>query len=273
VRSAKAYAKINLGLVVGPVRNNGKHEIVTVLQRVDLYDTVEVETVDSEGVVVDGFDDTIVHCALEALVRVSRKDGGWRVSLLKRIPVASGLGGGSSDAAAALALANGSLATPLTHDELHAIAMRVGSDVPFFLTNGTQLATGDGSDLTPAELPLEFSVLLLLPEGESKTSTADVYAHFDEARAEAGFEERRDQLLAALAHVATPRDLDAFPKNDLVSSPLSERLEALGAFRADVSGAGPTVYGLFEERAAAERAAASLSGAGQVWVVEPTDDR
>ena len=103
----RAFAKINLALVVGPRRADGKHEVVTVLQRIDLHDEIEVEPADA--LVVDGFaDDTIVREALLALADVAGVAPRWRVRIEKRIPVAAGLGGGSSDAATALQLANAS---------------------------------------------------------------------------------------------------------------------------------------------------------------------
>jgi 4-diphosphocytidyl-2-C-methyl-D-erythritol kinase len=249
----KAYAKINLALVVGPLRADGKHEVATVLQRIDLCDEVELEP--AEAIAVDGFpDDTLVRRALEAIGVPAR------VRIEKRIPVAAGLGGGSADAAAALALANEWARLP--PDRLRALAASLGSDVPFFLAEGPQLGTGDGSTLAPLDLPQDYTVVLLLPHGEVKESTGAVYARFDR---EAGFGERRDRLLAALA----AGDLAALPPNDLASSPLAARLLEHGAFRADVSGAGPAVYGLFRNRATAERAAAALGRHGETRVVAP----
>ncbi len=271
---AQAFAKINLALVVGPLRADGKHEIVTVLQRIDLHDGIELERTSDGDIVVEGFpDDTLVHQALQALAEAFASGSGWRARIEKRIPVAAGLGGGSSDAAAALLLANAMLSKPLAFGELHELAARIGADVPFFLRDGPQLAAGDGSDLSPLELPLDFVVLLVLPGGERKESTATVYHRFDQRAGAAGFDERRAALLEALEVVARPRDLAALPRNDLASSPLSDELERLGAFRADVSGAGPAVYGLFEHEGDAERAARELRGAGRTWLTRPVPGR
>ncbi len=271
---AQAFAKINLALVVGPLRADGKHEVVSVLQRIDLHDDVELEQTSDGDVVVEGFpEDTLVHQALQSLTEASASGSGWRARIEKRIPVAAGLGGGSSDAAAALLLANAMLSKPRASGELHELAARIGADVPFFLRDGPQLATGDGSDLSPLDLPLDFAVLLALPEGETKESTAAVYGRFDERGGAAGFEARRAALLEALEAVERSRDLAALPQNDLTSSPLSDELERLGAFRADVSGAGPAVYGLFEREGDAERAAQELRGAGRTWLTRPVPGR
>jgi len=215
---------------------------------------------------VHGFDgDTIVQSALAAL-DASRH---WRIEIKKQIPLASGLGGGSSDAATALRLANSQLDRPLPPLELQALAARVGADVPFFLGDGPQLGTGDGTELEPLDLPQDFTVLLFLPQDAQKRSTAEVYAAFDVRDGATGFVERAAQLRAALAAVRRPRDLAALPHNDLVSSPFAERLRVLGAFRADVSGAGPTVYGLFHHRVDARRARRALRGLGRAWITVP----
>jgi 4-diphosphocytidyl-2-C-methyl-D-erythritol kinase len=265
VTSAHAPAKINLALVVGPTRPDGLHEVATILQRIDLYDTISVEPADA--LVVEGFaEDTIVESALEVIARAARIEPRWRARIEKRIPVAAGLGGGSSDAATALRLANEALPDPLSREKLHAIARHLGVDVPFFLEPGPQLGTGDGSTLLPLTLPQDYAVVLLLPAGVEKESTRAVYARFDGA---AGFEERGRRLLEAIAAATTVADLAALPPNDLVSSPVAAELLAAGAFRADVSGAGPAVYGLFADRAAAEQAAKKIEHLGPTWVVSP----
>jgi 4-diphosphocytidyl-2-C-methyl-D-erythritol kinase len=262
VNRRPAPAKINLALVAGPLRADGKHEVVTVMQRLDLADRVRVER--APVLTVDGFpDDTLVHRALLALGRP------FAATIEKRIPVAAGLGGGSSDAATALLLGNTLLDEPLELDDLHALAAPLGADVPFFLRPGPQLATGDGTDLVPLELPQDYWVVLLTPNGVAKESTGAVYAAFDARDGADGYAERRTALLAALEAVRRPRDLAALPPNDLASSPFASRLRDLGAFRADVTGAGPTVYGLFLHRAQADAAAAALRHLGHTWIAAP----
>ena len=265
---APAPAKINLALVVGPLRDDGKHEVLTVLQRIDLVDRIELEA--ALELRIDGFaDETLVHAALSELARSAGVEPRWRVQIEKKIPVAAGLGGGSSDAATALRLANETLSEPLPVDELRNVAARIGADVPFFLADGPQLGSGDGSELEPLDLPQDFWVVVLLPHGAEKTSTADVYAAFDDRKDVAGFAERRQALLDGLAAVERPRDLAVLPPNDLVSSPLAEELRAAGAFRADVSGAGPALYGLFHHRRDADAARRALRRGGRSWLAAP----
>jgi 4-diphosphocytidyl-2-C-methyl-D-erythritol kinase len=259
-----APAKLNLALVVGPQRADGKHELVTVFQRVDLGDRITVEP--ARETTIGGFpEDTIVRAALTHL----DAPHGWRVTIEKHVPLTAGLGGGSSDAATALRLANEQLDNPLPFERLQELAAQVGADVPFFLRDGPQLGTGDGTTLEPLDLPQDFAVLLLLPKDAHKPSTAEVYAAFDQRGGEVGFDERADALRAALASVRRPRDLAALPPNDLASSPLAAELRAHGAFRADVSGAGPTLYGLFHRTDDAKRAAGALGHLGRTWITVP----
>ena len=263
-------AKINLALVVGPRREDGLHEVATVLQRIDLCDRLELDA--ALRLEVLGFSgDTLVRRALELLAAEAAVEPRWRVRLEKTIPLAAGLGGGSADAAAALTLANGTLPEPLAPEPLGRIAARVGADVPFFLEPGPKLAEGAGERLTPLELPQGFWVLVALEPGAVKRSTGEVYARFDDLGGGPGFDERRTQLLSALASCRRPRDLAALPPNDLAeaagASPLPARLRAAGAFRADVSGAGPAAYGLFQRRDEAHAAASVLPSGVRSWAV------
>jgi 4-diphosphocytidyl-2-C-methyl-D-erythritol kinase len=268
MRSIDAPAKINLALVVGPRRGDGKHELVTVYERLDLADTLWLEP--SDRLEVEGFPaDTLVSLALKSLAGRAGVEPSWRVTIEKRIPVGAGLGGGSSDAAAALRLANDTLARPLGAESLHAVAAAVGADVPLFLTAGPQLGEADGTVLSPLALPRAYVVLVFLPRGATKHSTKAVYDSFDDRHGEVGFPERRAALLSGLNSLESLRDLGTWPKNDLASSPLAGELERLGAVRADVSGAGPAVYGLFAEEAEARRAEVALASRGDVWVTFP----
>ena len=271
-----APAKINLALVVGDRRPDGLHEVATLLQRIDIADVLELE--EAAELSVDGFvGDTLVRAALTRLAAAAGVEPRWRVAIEKRIPVAAGLGGGSADAGAVLAAVNRSLDDPLPRARLADVAAAVGADVPFFLEPGPKIAEGAGERLTPvAGLPQEYWVVVALARAAAKTSTGDVYRRFDELAACDGFAERRRALHAAVARCRRPRDLAALPENDLrraadapEASRLLAALRAAGAFRADLSGAGPAVYGLFEDRRDADAAAGRLAPEAAVWVARP----
>lgn len=268
MRRAPATAKLNIALVVGSRRDDGRHEVATVLQRLDLADRIAIEP--SNELRVDGFrQDTIVRRALETLAEAAGVEPRWAATIRKQVPVAAGLGGGSSDAATAIRLANETLEEPLPAPTLRELALQLGADVPFFLTSGPQLGEGVGADLTPLDLPQDYWVLLLLPNGATKASTASVYAAFDERGGPDGYAARRAELERALANINRPRDLAALPANDLASSPVAGELLRLGAFRADVTGAGPTVYGLFHHRQQASAAERELRRHGRTWLTVP----
>jgi 4-diphosphocytidyl-2-C-methyl-D-erythritol kinase len=262
-----AHAKINLALVVGGARPDGLHELASVMQRIDLAD--DLELAEAPGLSVEGFDDTLVRRALQRLAKEVGVEPNWHVRIGKRIPVAAGLGGGSSDAAAALLAANDALAEPLAPGRLVELAAEVGSDVPFFLGPGPKLVEGVGERLTAVELPQDYTVVLALQHEETKASTGEVFRRFDALDGPAGFAERRAALAAALA----AGDLAGLPPNDLAraagAAPLAAELRESGAFRADLTGAGPAVYGLFSAREQAEIAAVALEPQAQVWLAQP----
>jgi 4-diphosphocytidyl-2-C-methyl-D-erythritol kinase len=271
VRREPVPAKINLALIVGERREDGLHDVATVLQRIDLCDWITVT--EADGIAVDGFArDTLVHSALERLAEEAGTEPRWRVRIDKRIPVAAGLGGGSADAAAALRLANATLAEPLAPERVFEIAATLGADVPFFLEPGPKLAERAGERLTGLELPQDFWVVVALPRGARKSSTAAVYSRFDELGGGRAFEERRADLVAALAACRRPRDLASLPPNDLgEAAGRPPFLAALGerAFRADVTGAGPAVYALFHHLRDARAAAWRVRPRARAWVTAP----
>jgi 4-diphosphocytidyl-2-C-methyl-D-erythritol kinase len=265
VKRAPAPAKINLALVVGAKRDDGRHELVTVYQRVALADHIAVRP--APEVTVSGFnEDTLVR---RALAFVAGSGAAFSARITKRIPVAGGLGGGSSDAATALRLANDLRSEPFDDAHIERVARELGADIPFFLRDGPQLGSADGTDLSPLELPQDYWVLLVLPRDTAKSSTGDVFAAFDARKGENGFEERRGALLETIHDIKRPRDLARLPKNDLARSPLTSQLDALGAFRADVTGAGPTVYGLFLHGKDARTAQKRMSPVGRTWLTAP----
>lgn len=276
--TVRAHAKVNLDLRVLGVRADGYHELRTVFQTIELHDTLVCSEKPgpftlkcrNPGVPLDA--GNLVWRAAAALWTALGRTGEIRdavVQIDKKIPVEAGLGGGSSDAAAALRLANESLAEPVDGARLHELASALGADVPLFLTDGPQLGQRDGTALSPLKLPRDYTVLVVLPNGATKHSTKAVYDAFDDRNGDAGFAERRDKLIGLLRQAPRLDDFAAWPRNDLAHSPLSRELERLGAVRADVSGAGPALYGLFEREAQARKAAKALESTARSWVAFP----
>jgi 4-diphosphocytidyl-2-C-methyl-D-erythritol kinase len=234
------------------VRPDGFHRIATLFAAIDLRDELELEP--AAETVVEGFADTLVRGALERLGERQR------VRLTKRIPVAAGLGGGSSDAAAVLRALRGE--RPV--NDLYAIARELGSDVPFFLSGlETALGTGRGDMLEPLpDFPRTYGVLLV-PAAEG-LSTADVYAA---AEPNPIFEAVRGDLVRTVHTVRTPAHVARLVANDLEPAALRlrpelaatlEMVRSAGALAAAVSGSGPTVFGIFESPADAQAAAAAV---------------
>lgn len=268
----RAYAKVNLLLHVGPRRDDGLHAICSLFASVDLADELRIEEARAprhEGgdVVVcpDVPEPNLVHRALEAFRTAVALDlPPLRVEIDKRIPVAGGLGGGSADAAAALRAANELAGRPLDAAGLGALGARVGADVPSQVVPGHAVVSGAGEHVEPVALAPMWLVLRPQPFG---LSTAEVYREADR------IESTRSQLdVGAVRTVAgTPADeLAGVLENDLEPAALSLRPElraVLGeladreALAARVTGSGPTAFGLFADRPAAERAAAALPGA------------
>ncbi len=281
VHRALAPAKINLGLFLGPVRqDDARHELVTVMQSISLADEVTLEAApagsDRDEVICPGVSVAAGENLAAAALRAFRASTGWRapplrVSIVKRIPVAAGLGGGSADAAATLRLA---MHVSGLGDEqlLRELGAKLGADVPAQISPGRWLAMGAGERLQ--ELPparSRFGVLVLPIAAE--LSTAAVYAEADRlalARPREELQERRQELGAALAHGASLPAASELLHNDLqraavslcpqIADALAQAREA-GAELALVSGSGPTVIGLFRGGLVrAHAAAAALAG-------------
>ena len=253
----EAPAKINLCLRVGGRRSDGFHRVITVFVALGLADVLEIEP--AEATQVEGFeDDTLVRGALDLLGETRR------VRIEKRIPVAAGLGGGSSDAAAVLR----ALGVGREPNELYRMARELGSDVPFFLSGlEVALGTGRGDRLTPLlELPRSFGVVLVPdPDG---LSTADVYARCtpnpyfaaEEGAIVRGVHTARDAEGIARAGRQRPRAGGARACAPSCRAGWTSCARA-GALAAAVSGSGPTVFGIFRDVADAERAAAGIRSA------------
>lgn len=261
-----APAKVNLVLHVGRARSDGLHELCSLFASVDLADEVRVSEAERDVVVCEGVEGpNLATAALDAIGDRPR----LRVEIRKRIPVAAGLAGGSADAAAVLRAANRLSAHPLGPEELRRIGMGIGADVPSQVEPRSALVAGAGEHVEPLSLPEAALVLWPDPRG---LSTADVFREADRIGAT---RERLDpDRLRALA-AAPLAEVAGAVENDLEAAALSLRpelgeriahLRAAGALAAAVSGSGPTVFGVFGRREAAESAASGVPG-GFVTIV------
>jgi 4-diphosphocytidyl-2-C-methyl-D-erythritol kinase len=264
-----APAKINLCLFLGPMRADGRHQLLTLFDSLTLHDELEITEAESDQVICDGVDGpNLVTGALSALRAAGWDAPALRVRIRKRIPIAAGMGGGSADAAAMLRLAP--RLAPVRDETRTEIAISLGADVPGQLRPGSSLATGAGEIVEPlAELP-PYGVLVL-PQ-PFPLSTADVYREADRlglARPAPELASLQAELTAALP-AALP---DRLVVNDLEPAALSLRAEVgqgltralhAGADHAIVCGSGPTVIGIFWGHDGADRAAAAATRLGPV---------
>jgi 4-diphosphocytidyl-2-C-methyl-D-erythritol kinase len=276
---ALAPAKINLGLWLGPLRGrDGRHEIVTVMQSISLADELTLEHcpgADGEDeVVCPGVPGPARENLVAAALRSFRAATGWdeeplRLSVVKRIPVAAGLGGGSADAAATLRLLR--RASGLGDEALlRELAQALGADVPAQVSPGRWLATGAGELLERLPDPGRPLELLVLPLADALATSA-VYAEADRqrlGRTPTALARRVRELREAFAHAAPAPAACGLLDNDLQPAASSlcphigqalELAHAAGARAALVSGSGPTVVALFSSPPDSERAAAAMA--------------
>jgi len=258
--TARAPAKINLQLAVGGLRPDGYHELATVFHAVGLYDDVTASEADTLQVSVGGDRDMATdavptdatNLAAQAVLLLAEHTGvepAVHLHIHKGIPTAGGMAGGSADAAAALVACDALWETALPRADLHALAAKLGSDVPFALIGGTAIGMGRGEVLTPALARGRFEwVLALANDG---MSTPEVYAECDRLRGRRVLPEPRitDGLMSAL-RAGDAHALGAALRNDLQPAATSLRPalrlaldlgEERGALGGIVSGSGPTV--------------------------------
>jgi 4-diphosphocytidyl-2-C-methyl-D-erythritol kinase len=264
----RAPGKVNLCLFVGPTRPDGLHELVSVVQPLDLADELRLESADADEVICEGVEgENLAARALDAYREAAGLPGHWRLTIDKRIPVAAGMGGGSSDAAATLRLAARAAGRP-GDPQLERIARTLGADVPALLDPRPKLVTGAGEEVRA--LPVGGSpagedhyVIVPLPH---RLSAADVYAEADRL----GISRSSESLVQIRQVVETELAAGGLPllrlRNDLehaarsLCPAIDDALSAVAqvASRAIVSGSGPTVFGVLSDRADAEAAAQAL---------------
>lgn len=261
----KALAKINLGLDVLGKREDGYHEVRMVMQSVYLYDNVRLESREEPGIELSSNlyylpDDSgnIAYKAAQMMMEEFRLTGGVRITLEKHIPVAAGMAGGSANAAAVLFGMNRLFGLHLTREELMERGVKLGADVPYCIMRGTVLAEGIGEKLTV--LPSIPRCAVLIAKPPISVSTRVVYEALDSK--EIIRHPDIDGLIQALRQGSLP-DMAACMGNVLedVTAPkypvireIKEEMLAAGALNAMMSGSGPTVFGLFENKMNARNA-------------------
>ena len=270
-----APAKINLCLHVLGRREDGYHELAMAMQRVDLCDTVEIELSNRSGVrvICPGIElrsdeKNIAAQAAQLILDQAGSTVGVDIRITKRIPVAAGLGGGSSDAATVLVGLSEMLDLALGIEQLQLLGSRLGADVPFFIFKQPAWATGTGTQLEPLPALPEVAYLLINPR--VAISTADVYRSLQLTKGgELANLPRfsvvtKDDLCAALHNDLEAVVLDRFPQVVAVK----ERLLEQGALGALMSGSGSTVFGVYPDYRVACVAAEQLAEEND-WLIYP----
>ena len=255
----RAMAKINLGLDVVRKREDGYHDVRMVMQTIRMYDFLEITPKKSKGIFlttnlpyVPVDERNLVYKAAKLLMDEFHVDDGVRIQLQKFIPVAAGMAGGSSDAAATLVGINRIFHLGLTPAELMRRGVAIGADVPYCILRGTALAEGIGEQLTSLP-PLPFCYVLIGKPGVSvSTKTAyenlcleKIQRHPDiDGMVEAVRNQDLDGVIRRMENVFEPGIVQQYP----VIGQISQIMEENGAQKAMMSGSGPTVFGIFEDR-------------------------
>jgi 4-diphosphocytidyl-2-C-methyl-D-erythritol kinase len=248
--TTRAPGKVNLCLYVGPSRPDGLHELVSVIQPLALADELRLEPAEADEIICEGVEgENLAGRALDAYREAAGLSGHWRLTIEKNVPVAAGMGGGSSDAAAALRLAARAAGRP--EDPLVGqLAPELGADVPALLDSRPKLVTGAGEEVRALDRAGTWSYVIV-PVAH-RLSTPDVYAEADRLGLPRSAEDlagRRREVEEALAAGPLPAGLVHNDLQDAARSlcpAIDEALAAVGevAELALVSGSGPTVVGL-----------------------------
>lgn len=277
----KARAKINLGLDVVRKREDGYHEVRMIMQMINLYDKITMRRItESEIRVTTNLpylpvnEDNLVYRAAKLLMDEFQVTEGVEIELQKYIPVAAGMAGGSSDAAAVMVGINRIFHLGLTKKQLMERGVKVGADVPFCIMRGTALAEGIGEVLTP--LPAMPHCSLVIAKPKIHVSTKFVYGNLKanelkehpdiDGQVQALREGSLEQLVAKMGNVLETVTVPAYPVIDEIKKTMLKN-DAMGAM---MSGSGPTVFGVFEREERAQEVCRLLKKEGaakQVYLV------
>lgn len=263
-----APAKVNLVLRIGPVAANGLHEVCSLFASLELHDVVEVEESGADSVECGGVEGpNLAEAAIRAFREALASASGastlppLAVRVDKRIPVAGGMAGGSADAAAVLRAANRIAGQPFDAGRLREIAAPLGSDVPSQVEPAHAIVTGTGDQVERVGLPAMTLVLVPSPTG---LPTADVFREAERLglpRADLRCDDVRPLAEMDVAGIAARLENDLQPAAVSLRPELTATLDGLAGLGAQLSGSGPTVFGVFEDDAEAEAAALRFPGA------------
>ena len=283
--SLKAMAKINLGLDVVGKRPDGYHELRMVMQMINLYDKVNIEKTPKNGIQVEtnlSFlpvnENNIVYKAAKLLMDEFHIQDGVKISLEKHIPVAAGMAGGSSDGAAVLFGMNRLFNLRLSKRELMARGVRLGADVPYCLLRTTALSEGIGEILTTLEPMPDCTIVVAKPAVSVSTKTVFGKLKLDEIRQhpdiDAIVRAINDGDLGAIAdHMGNVLETVTIRDYPVIGE-IKELMKTMGARGALMSGSGPTVFGIFDDEAAAKNVWSALKNgslARQVFLTRPVN--
>lgn len=265
----KAYAKVNLGLDVLRRREDGYHELRMIMQTVDLYDTLSLEKTDEEGIVltcnIEGLpcdESNLVYKSAKLMMSEYNLTGGIRMHLEKRIPMAAGMAGGSTDAAAVFNGMNELYELGISKERLCELGVKVGADVPYCIVGGTALSEGIGEVLTVLPNVPDCIVLIAKPDFDVSTKYVFENLHANsltyhpdiDAMAEAIKAGDLEGIVRVMDNVLETVTEARYTEITAIKNMMKEH----GAMRAMMSGSGPTVFGLYKTEDEAEAAAKSI---------------
>lgn len=272
-----AYAKINLMLDIVATRTDGYHDLFMIMQSIGLYDTITVSSTKSKGIAITcNMDDipldekNIAHKAATAFFKSTKiKNKGIHIDIMKRIPHAAGLAGGSADGAGVLVALNELFSTGLTQDELCEIGVQIGADVPFCIKGETLLAQGIGDVLNKVK-PLR-KCYILIAKPDCGVNTGFAYRQFDECgkihtpdkfAMLCAMQSRDLKNIAVRMENVFEQFIDVPGKVDIKTI-----MRDCGAIGVCMSGSGPTVFGIFENKENAQDAADKLTSLARDIVI------
>lgn len=272
----KSYAKINLCLYVLKKRKDGYHEIFTVMQAIELCDEIFLSKI-SKGIKIECDDpevpansSNLAYKSAKFLLNEAKINSGVKIRIKKKIPVGSGLGGGSSNAAFTLMGLNRLFDLKFTRKKLHRIAEKVGSDVPFFLYSGQAVARGRGEKIKEIKLPKDYWIVLVKPN--FKILTPNIYKKIkidltkEKKKIKISF--KKEDFFALLKKWRNDLEREVekiFPQIEEIKDSLQE----IGAIKVSMSGSGPTVYGIFEKKPKNKEVKKSFRGDWQIFMTRP----